>query len=81
MTKKDPLKVQSVLIDRNMYNLRQAKSWIRKHEFRESFYGKGVEKTENFYRFRQAAPRTFRKDSYVTKEISEGVKLVLANKK
>lgn len=81
MTKKDPLKVQSVLIERDVYNLRQAKSWIRKHDFKETFYGKGVEKTENFYRFRQAAPGRFKKDSYVTKEISDGIKLVLANKK
>ena len=39
------------------------------------------EKTENYYRFRQAAPGRFKKDSYVTKEISDGVKLVLANRK
>jgi hypothetical protein len=81
MTKRTPLKVQSVLVDKDVYNLREAKSWIRKHDFRETFYGKGVEKTENFYRFRQAAPRRFKEGSYVTKEISEGVKLVLGNYK
>ena len=81
MTKRTPLKVQSVLVDRNVYNLKEAKSWIRKHDFKETFYRKGVEKTENFYRFRQAAPRRFKEGSYVTKEISEGVKLVLGNYK
>ena len=81
MTKRTPLKVQSVLVDRNVYNLKEAKSWIRKHDFKETFYSKGVEKTENYYRFRQAAPRRFKEGSYVTKEISEGVKLVLGNYK
>jgi len=81
MTKRTPLKVQSVLVDKDVYNLREAKSWIRKHDFKETFYGKGVEKTENFYRFRQAAPRRFKEDSYVTKEISNGIKLVLGNYK
>ena len=81
MTKRTPLKVQSVLVDRGVYNLREAKSWIKKHGFKETFYGKGVEKTENFYRFRQAAPRRFKEGSYVTKEISDGIKLVLGNYK
>jgi len=81
MTKRTPLKVQSILVDKDVYNLREAKSWIRKHDFKETFYGKGVEKTENFYRFRQAAPRRFKEGSYVTKEISDGIKLVLGNYK
>ena len=81
MTKRTPLKVQSVLVDKDVYSLREAKSWIRKHDFKETFYGKGVEKTENFYRFRQAAPRRFKEGSYVTKEISDGIKLVLGNYK
>ena len=79
MVKKTPLKVQSVLISRDMYNLREAKSWIRKHDFKETFYGKGVEKSENYFRFRQTAPGRFKTNSYVTKEISDGIKLVLGN--
>lgn len=81
MTKKDPLVVQSVLIDRRMFTLSKAKNWIRKHDYKLSFYGKEVETTENFYRFRQKAPSRFKKDKYVTKEISDGVKLVLGNMK
>jgi len=79
MVKKTPLKVQSVLISRDMYNLREAKSWIRKHDFKETFYGKGVEKSDNFFRFRQAAPGRFKDKSFVTKEITDGIKLVLGN--
>ena len=81
MTKRTPLKVQSVLISTDVYNLKEAKSWIRNHDFKETFYGKGVERTENYFRFRQAAPRRFKEGSYVTKEISDGVKLVLGNYK
>ena len=81
MTKKTPLKVQSVLISTDLYNLKEAKSWIRKHDFKEPFYGKGVERTENYFRFRQAAPGRFKEGSFVTKEISDGVKLVLGKYK
>ena len=81
MTKRTPLKVQSVLISTDLYNLKEAKSWIRKHDFKETFYRKGVEKSENYFRFRQAAPGRFKKNSFVTKEISDGVKLVLGNYK
>jgi hypothetical protein len=38
-----------------------------------------METTENYYRFRQAAPKNFNKGKYVTKEISDGVLLVLGN--
>jgi len=75
------LKVQSVLISSDVYNLKEAKSWIRKHDFKETFYGKGVERTENYFRFRQAAPGRFKEGSFVTKEISDGVKLVLGKYK
>ena len=81
MTKKDPLVAQSVLIDRRIYSLSEAKKWIKKHDFKLTFYGKGVEKSENFFRFRQMAPRRFKPDKYVTKEIAEGIKLVLGNLK
>ena len=79
MTKKDPLKTQSVLLDKDYFSKSQAKAWIRKHDFKQAFYGKDVEETENFYRFRQMAPSRFKKGKYVTKEISDGVKLVLGN--
>lgn len=79
MTKKNPLKTQSVLLDKDNFTKSQAKTWIKKHDFKLTFYGKGVEETENFYRFRQMAPSRFKKGKYVTKEIADGVKLVLGN--
>ena len=79
MTKNNPLKTQSVLLDKDYFTKNQAKAWIRKHDFKLTFYGKEVEETENFYRFRQMAPGRFKKNRYVAKEIADGVKLVLGN--
>lgn len=75
------LKTQSVLMDRDNFTLTSAKNWIKKHDFKVTFYKKQPEKTENYFRFRQMAPTRFKKDSYVTKEITEGVKLVLGELK
>lgn len=79
MTKKNPLKVQSVLMDKDYFTKSEAKSWIKYHGFKVTFYGKEVEETENFYRFRQMSPARFKKGKYVTKEIDDGIKLVLGN--
>jgi hypothetical protein len=38
--------------------------------------GKGVDETENFYRFRQETPLNFEKDSYFTKTIKDNIMLV-----
>ena len=81
MTKKEPLVVQSVLLSKENFTKTQAKRWIEKHNFKKTFYGKDVEVTENFYRFRQKAVRRFKDKSFRTKEISEGVKIVLGNLK
>jgi len=82
MTKKDPLKTQSVLLSKSRFStLKKAEKWIEKHDFKKSFRGKKGDSTENYWRFRQADPGRFKKDAYVTKEIDEGIMLVLANKK
>lgn len=56
-------KIQSVLIpkiDQNgkPRNLNDAKKWIKDHNFKLTYYGKGVDITPNFYRFRQLSPNT-----------------------
>ena len=79
MVKKQPLKTQSVLLSRDKFTKKQAEAWIKKHDYKTTFYGKKMETTENYYRFRQAAPKNFKKGKYVTKEISDGVLLVLGN--
>jgi hypothetical protein len=79
MVKKQPLKTQSVLLSRDKFTKKQAEAWIKKHDYKTTFYGKKMETTDNYYRFRQAAPKNFKKGKYVTKEISDGVLLVLGN--
>ena len=75
------LTTQSVLLSRDRFTLSSAKKWIKKHDFKLTFYRKEADVTENYFRFRQMAPTRFKKNNYVTKEISDGVKLVLGELK
>lgn len=68
-------KVQSVLIPRSSFTLTEAKAWISSHGYKTSFEGKGVDVTESYYRFRQAAPGSF--SQLRTKEIGRGIKLIV----
>ena len=75
------LTTQSVLLSRDRFTLASAKRWVKKHDFKVMFYRKEADVTENYFRFRQMAPTRFKKNNYVTKEISDGVKLVLGELK
>ena len=75
------LTTQTVLLSKENFTLSTAKNWIKKHDFKLTFYGKQVDTTENYFRFRQMAPSRFKKNKYATKEITEGVKLVLGELK
>jgi hypothetical protein len=63
--------LQTILFNRNMWTLREAKKWLSEH-------GKGsikpVHKTKNEYRFRQAIP--IKGAHYYSKEISPGILFV-----
>jgi hypothetical protein len=67
--------IQSIIIDKNIYTLSQANNWIKKHNYKLTFYGKPVDITTNFYRYRQQSPKKY--ENYKIKEISKGIKLVL----
>ena len=71
------LVIQSVLIPKDKYTLVQAAQWIANNHFKVSFYGKQVDETENYYRYRQMAPSRFEKDKYITKDFKDGVKLIM----
>ena len=71
-----PLEIQSVLIPKDKYSLVQAAKWIANHHFKVSFYGKQVDETENYYRYRQMAPSRFVKNSFITIDFKDGVKLI-----
>ena len=66
--------LQSIIIPKNKYSLSEAKQWIRDHGHKVTFYGKTVDITENFYRFRQAAPK--KNVQYFIKTLPGGIKLV-----
>jgi hypothetical protein len=63
--------VQSVVFDKDMFTVAQAKAWLKKHKYK---YGK-VDKKANTLRFRQQDPETYSK--YRTKRISDGILFVL----
>lgn len=66
-----PQRVQSVLIPKDSFTLKQAREWVKTH----GYTGLGVDVTEDHYRFRQMTPR---KDGrYRTIELPNKVKLVL----
>jgi hypothetical protein len=67
--------IQSILFNKNLYTLPQAKKWISDHGYKTTFYGKLADITENYYRFRQQSPKKY--NTYRTKEISKGIMLVL----
>ena len=69
--------LQSVLLPRDRYTKREATKWVRDHNYKISFYGKAVDVTKNFYRFRQAAPKTKAQGAwYKSKEIGGGIRLI-----
>ena len=66
--KNRPLAVQSVWFDRNRWNLRNAKNWIKKNNYKNT----KVDVTKNQIRFRQKSPKHFIKSTYRTKKIGDG---------
>jgi hypothetical protein len=73
------LSIQSVLIPKNTFTLEDAQEWILNNGFKLSFDKKNVDITDNYFRFRQSRPSNFKK--YFTREIKDGVLLVIGNKK
>ena len=69
------LKVQSVIFRRDKFNQTTAKQWLKKHNYMTQYYGKPVDITANYLRYRQDNPDKFK--IYVNKQISDGIILVL----
>lgn len=69
--------VQSVLIPRKHYTKLQALNWIRKNEYKVKHYGKPVDITKNYYRFRQMAPSRFNKKSFRTIKKKDNIRLIM----
>ena len=65
--------IQSVLFDRSMFSLEQARAWIKSHDGVGDY---GVEETEGNYRFRQYDPAHFVADRFRTADLTDGVKAI-----
>ena len=69
-------KVQSVIINKNFLNRKQADEWVKKH-FKIK---KRVDETLNYFRYRQLEPDQLIKNNYnkiITKSINDYIKLIL----
>lgn len=67
-------KVQSVLINK-IVGIDDAIDIVSRNGWKTSFYGKGPDVTDNFYRFRQLSPKMF--TYYRVKNINPYIKLVI----
>ena len=65
---------QSVLLPKDEFTLAEARAWAKDHDYRTKFRGKGVDETEDFYRFRQHDPGRYR--GFRTLPIGRGIRLV-----
>lgn len=70
-------KIQSVILFKDKFTLDHAKKWIKDHDFKLTFYGKGVDETEDSYRFRQMSPKRFKRYRTLSYREKDGVSFVL----
>jgi hypothetical protein len=76
-TEKDPTKVQSLIFDKDAFTEEQAVAWAKKHDFSAA----KVDETEHSFRLRQQDPKLFKKGSFRTISLTDGVKAVIGHKK
>jgi len=72
--------VQSVIFDKSMFSLENAKEWLLSNKYKD----KGVDEKKKFWRFRQLNPLTIKRKGYshyITKPLDDsGVELIIAYK-
>ena len=64
--------MQSVLFDKNIYNISDSRKWLKGHNFK---YSGKVDTTQNYHRFRQYEPK--KSHTYRTLNIKKGVKGII----
>ena len=70
--------IQTVLVPKS-FGLKEANKWISENGYKTSFYGKPVDITENYYRYRQKKPsKTY---TYRTRTLANGIQIVYYRKK
>lgn len=62
--------IQSVLFDKNIFTLSQSKHWLKQRNFKQD-----VDNKSKHFRFRQFKPKP--SDHYVTKQITDGIQIIL----
>ena len=67
--------LQSVVFEKNKWNQKKAQEWLKKNNFKTSFYGKPVDIKETQLRYRQTAPSRYK--NYITEKLDNGVLLIL----
>jgi hypothetical protein len=72
-----PARIQTLLFDRRLFSVREAKDWANRHGFR---YG-DVEETEKYIRLRQFDPSRCAPGTYGQREIKLGVRAVFCGQK
>ncbi len=65
-------KVQSIIFDKSLWKLTDAKQWLKKHGYK---YNK-IDDKANYIRFRQLRP--LKKYNYATIDLGVGIKFILA---
>ena len=63
--------LQSIIFDKQLYSLREAKHWLLMHHYKPI---KPVHSTTNFYRFRMSEPNP--RNRYYTKHITDGIMFI-----
>ena len=71
--------VQSILFDRKIWNLQNAKKWLLKNNYKVKFENKQPHITKNFIRFRQLKP--IKNNEYRIHSIGNGIDLILEYKR
>ena len=72
MNKNNSFIVQAVLFDNVLYTTKQARKWLKTHNYKPI---KRVDKTEKYFRYRIQKPEENNK--YIFKSINNGIKLIL----
>jgi hypothetical protein len=65
--------IQTLIFDKSMFNLRQAKAWAKKNNFENDF----VDGKLNTLRIRQKDPAMFTEDGFRTIQLRQGVQAVI----
>jgi phage head maturation protease len=76
-TKADTTTVQSLIFDKKLFTVEQAKKWAHDHDFRND----KVDETTDSIRLRQKDPNDFIEGSFRTIELTKGVKAVIGRLK